>query len=441
VTRTLDVRHPRLFPLFYAAVLLGAGALLWRFTPTAGPADAGMVLVVLLCMVVAEASPVQVPAGGYVTAGAALDFASLIILGPVYTAWLDLISTFITQGLVLRKPIVRVVFNAAQYCVTTFVAGFAFSAAGGRVGELLVPGDIPALLVCAGAFFATNSVLVSLVIGVTTGPGPWVVWKRTYLTGILHHLSFIALGALLAVVYFGAGPWGVLLLGIPLLLARHSFKQYVEIREDLKDFVRALAEVLEEIDPYTRQHSRRVASYAVQLARGLRIPEREVDELEYAALVHDLGKIAPQHQHLLRKRGRLSEEEQRTMRTHPGAGAEIVAKVRALRRAAEIIRTHHERPDGRGYPFGLKSEDVPIGARVLNVADAFDAMTSDRPYRRALSVAAAVSELKAGAGTQFDGAVVDCLERMLRDGSLILIPSPSSEDLLLLKRHAGEVGG
>src|SRR6185503_8411801 len=148
------------------------------------------------------------------------------------------------------------------------------------------------------------------------------------------------------------------------------------------------------------------SQYSVWLARGLRRPENEVDEIEYAALVHDLGKIGPQHQFILQKPGSLSQEEQRTLRAHPAAGAEIVGKVRTLRRVAEIVRSHHERPDGQGYPFGLRSDDVPLGARILNVTDAFDAMTSDRPYRRALSVEAALQELRRGSGTQFDTSVV-----------------------------------
>jgi HD-GYP domain-containing protein (c-di-GMP phosphodiesterase class II) len=156
--------------------------------------------------------------------------------------------------------------------------------------------------------------------------------------------------------------------------------------------------------------------------------------------VHDLGKIGPQHQHILQKPGSLSHEEQRTLRAHPAAGAEIVARVRALKRAAEIVRSHHERPDGLGYPFGLRAADVPLGARILNVSDAFDAMTSDRPYRRALSLEAALQELQKGAGTQFDRDVVACLVRLHLAGAFPLIPSPTSEDLLQLRvkpRRAG----
>jgi putative nucleotidyltransferase with HDIG domain len=261
------------------------------------------------------------------------------------------------------------------------------------------------------------------------------VWQTNFMRGILHHLSFVTLGTLVAVVYLRVGAWGLVLFVLPYLMARHSLGLYMEIKADLKDFVRALTEVLEEVDPYTRHHSVRVAQYAVRIARGMRLPEHRVEEVEYAALVHDLGKIGPQHQYILQKPGTLSHEEQRTLRAHPAAGAEIVAKVRALRRAADIVRSHHERPDGLGYPYGLRSEDVPVGARILNVSDAFDAMTSDRPYRRALSVEAALGELRRGAGTQFDREVVACLTRLHASGQFPLIPSPSSEDLLQLQNR------
>ncbi len=425
--------HPTLFRIYYAAVVVSAVALLARFTPEAGAQPPVVLGVVLLLMLLADARPVALPSGGYATASGVFDLPCMVVFGPVYTAWLSLISTFVNDGLIQRRPRVRVIHNLAIFTLTYFAAGWAFGALGGRVGQLVFPRDIPALLGCAGAYFFANSALVSTVIGLTSGPSPWRVWQSNFMRGILHHLSFIALGTLVVVVYFGIGPWALVLFGIPFLVARHSFALYMEIKSDLKDFVRALTEVLEEIDPYTRHHSMRVSQYAVRLARGMRLAEREVEEVEYAALVHDLGKIGPQHQHILQKPGTLSHEEQRTLRAHPAAGAEIVARVRALRRAAEIVRSHHERPDGQGYPFGLMARDVPLGARILNVSDAFDAMTSDRPYRRALSLAAALEELKRGAGSQFDSGVVECLLRLHQAGQFPLIPSPSSEDLLLLR--------
>lgn len=433
--------HPRVFRLYLAVVVLAAIAVLAVLSPGAGTARPFALGIVLVLMVVSEVRPVALPSGGYATGSAVIDLASIIILGPVWTAWVDLVSTVVVQGLLLRKPPVRVLHNVAIFALTTLAAGYGFVLAGGRVGELAFPRDIAPLLVCGGLYFLFNSAFVSTVLGLTSGPGPWRIWQRNFLQGILHHLSFIALGTLVAVVYFGAGPWGLALVVIPFLVARYSFGVYMEIRADLKEFVRALSEVLEEVDPYTRHHSHRVAQYGVRLARGMRLSEREVEEIEYAALVHDLGKIGPQHQHILQKPGSLSREEQRTLRGHPAAGAEIVARVRALRRSAEIVRTHHERPDGQGYPLGLRAGDVPVGARILNVADAFDAMTSDRPYRRALSVAAALDELRRGSGSQFDRDVVACLLRMHGGGQFPLIPSPTSEDLQLLRLKPREAQG
>ena len=429
--------HPRLFRVYYAAVLI---ATLAAFIAGAGQMRQASPLVLgvaLLIMILSESSPVPLPGGGYSTATAVLDLACLIVLGPVATASLDVASTLVVQGLVLRKPAMRMVHNMSIFALTSFAAGTVFVLAGGRIGSLDLPRDLVPLLACGGTYFLANSMLVSTVIGLTDGPSPWRIWQRNFLRGILHHLSFIMLGALVATVVLHIGGWALLLLALPFLVARHSFGLYTEIRADLKDFVRALSEVLEEVDPYTRHHSVRVAQYAVRLARGLGLAEREVEEIEYAALVHDLGKIGPQHQHILQKPGVLSHDEQRTLRAHPAAGAEIVARVRALRRAAEIVRSHHERPDGLGYPYGLAAADVPIGTRILNVCDAFDAMTSDRPYRRALSIEAALDELERGAGTQFDTAVVAGLVRLQAAGHFPLIPSPSSEDLLQLRVRTG----
>jgi putative nucleotidyltransferase with HDIG domain len=421
------------FRLYYAAVIALAAVAFVTAAPTAGPMPMLGLAIAIALMIYSEAGPVPLPSGGYATTSAIVDLPCLLILGPFYTAILDVVSTVVVQALVLRKPWKKIVFNGASFALTDFAAGYAFLAGGGHVGRLSIWDDFGALLACGLTYFLVNSVFTSLVIGLTTGPSPLRVWERNFYQSLFHHLSFIALGILAAVTYFGVGVWGLVLFAIPFLVARHSFLHYMEIRSDLKNFVRALSEVLEEIDPYTRHHSTRVAQYAVRLARGLGRSEREVEEIEYAALVHDLGKIGPQHQHILQKPGSLSHEEQRTLRSHPAAGAEIVAKVRALRRAAEIVRSHHERPDGQGYPFGLRSADVPLGARILNVCDAFDAMTSDRPYRRALTIDAALKELKRGSGTQFDEQVVQTLVRLHECGQFALLPSPSSEDLLLLR--------
>ena len=436
-------RHPALFRLYYAAVVLGAVALLARplgvLPHLAHPAPillAGAFGLLLL----SELAPIAMPGGGYVTASTIFNLPCVIVFGPFWTAVVDLVANGFVHGIVRRQPLVRVVHNVAIYTLGYFATSATFTLAGGHIGVPHFPQDGLALLLASAAYFLVNSACVSIVIGLTAGPSPWRIWQSNFQQGLLHHLSFVTLGTLVVVVYASTGPWGIALFALPYLVSRYSFKGYLELKADMKDFVRALTEVLEEVDPYTRHHSVRVSQYAVRLARGMGRPEREVEEIEYAALVHDIGKIGPQHQHILQKPGSLSHEEQRTLRAHPAAGAEIVARVRALRRASEIVRAHHERPDGQGYPFGLRSQDVPVGARILNVADAYDAMTSDRPYRRALPVDAALRELERGAGTQFDREVTRCLLRLHAAGGFPLVPSPSSEDLQLLRLKT-RVGG
>jgi putative nucleotidyltransferase with HDIG domain len=432
MSESLAQRRPWLFHVYYAAVILAAAAMLIASPWGGRPALLALAIGGLL-MLLNELVPVELPGGGYATASAVVDLPCLVILGPAWTALIDVLSTFTAQAIVLHKPPVRVFHNMAIAALTELSAGAAYRLAGGSaVGFTFAHQAVP-LLVMGATYFVVNAALASTIVGIAQGPSPWRVWERNFQHGITHHLSFIALGAVATVTYFSAGPGGLVLFAVPFLVARESFRLYVEIRSDLKAFVRALTEVLEEVDPYTRHHSMRVAQYAVRLARGLGLPELDVEDIEYAALVHDLGKIGPQHQHILQKPGSLSHEEQRTLREHPATGAAIVKQVRALRRASEIILSHHERPDGQGYPYGLRAEDVPLGARILNVSDAFDAMTSDRPYRRALSMEAALGELKRGAGTQFDAGVVQCLVRLHATERFRLIPSPSSEDLLQLR--------
>ncbi len=443
MSETPVTRHPALFRTYYAVVVVGAIALMVAGRDVPGlniRPDGPIAAVMFALMLMGELAPVPLPGGGYVTASTIFNLPCLVIFGPFWTSLIDLAANVVAHGIVRRKPLVRVVHNLAIYTLGYFATAWVFVLAGGRIGALDFPQAGLALLAAGAVYFAVNSACVSTVIGLTTGPSPWRIWQQNFQQGLLHHLSFVALGALVAVVYHGAGPWGLVLFALPFLVSRYSFQSHLELRSDMKDFVRALTEVLEEVDPYTRHHSVRVAQYAVRLARGMGRSEVEVEEIEYAALVHDIGKIGPQHQHILQKPGSLSHEEQRTLRAHPAAGAEIVARVRALRRASEIVRAHHERPDGQGYPYGLRSEDVPTGARILNVADAFDAMTSDRPYRRALPLEAALRELERGAGTQFDREVVGCLLRMHAAGEFPLVPSPSSEDLQLLRLRT-RVGG
>jgi putative nucleotidyltransferase with HDIG domain len=420
-------RHP-LFVPYYVTVVLAAAAYLVVWHPVLTGVPWTALGVTLILMILADLVPVRMPGGGFVTPGASLDFAALLVFGGPWTAALNVVATLLSQGLLRRQSPMRVLFNAALYVLMIAAASGVFALLGGEVGRISLPGDLPALVGCALVYFLVNGFGLSSVLALTGGPSAWRIFQVNFFVTALHHLSYLALGAVTAVGYFQMGPWALALFVLPILLASLSFRRYFEMKQDLLEFVRALAEVLEEVDPYTRQHSVRVAEYSKVLARAMGMSERAVLDLEYGALLHDLGKVGRQYQYILQKPGRLSLEEQATMRAHPAEGAAIVGKVRALRRAASIVLNHHERPDGLGYPQGLRGDDIPLGSRIVMIADAFDAMTSDRPYRRALSAEKAVGELKKHAGTQFDAGAVAALDVLIQAGRFPLLASAQAAE-------------
>ncbi len=186
--------------------------------------------------------------------------------------------------------------------------------------------------------------------------------------------------------------------------ARELERVLGELRRSYLATMKSLAMVVEAKDSATRGHLERTQAYGLALARRID-PALVTEELGYGFFLHDIGKVGVP-EHVLRKPGPLTADEWEVMRTHPVLGAQIVAPITFLRDAERLVRHHHERFDGTGYPDGLRGEEIPLAARVFAVADAFDAMTSDRPYRRAMSVERAVGEIVDGAGTQFDPEIV-----------------------------------
>lgn len=193
-------------------------------------------------------------------------------------------------------------------------------------------------------------------------------------------------------------------------------KKAVELKESRFDSIKALAEALETKDIYTRGHSDRMVDYAIRIADRLGLSEEEKEYLRYGAILHDIGKIGiPDH--ILNKPGRLDSEEYEMMKSHPMKGADIIREISFLTPVVPMVLHHQERYDGRGYPSGLAGDDIPVGARVISVLDAYDAMMSDRPYRPAPGIDRAIEELKRYAGTQFDPKVVSIFLDILSEES------------------------
>jgi ribonuclease P protein subunit RPR2 len=194
------------------------------------------------------------------------------------------------------------------------------------------------------------------------------------------------------------------------------------IREMYVATMKSLAQVVEAKDTTTRGHLDRTQLYGLALARRIDAELAERPEVAYGFFLHDIGKVGIPER-VLCKPGPLTAEEWDLMRAHPSIGSQIVEPIRFLSGAVEIIRSHHERYDGTGYPRGLRGRQIPLAARIFAVADSFDAMTSDRPYRRAMPIDVALEELRGGAGTQFDPEVVAAFLELVDEDDILLGPS------------------
>ena len=192
------------------------------------------------------------------------------------------------------------------------------------------------------------------------------------------------------------------------------------MRRAYKSTVAALSTALEADEPYTHGHSYRVAQYAVRIGSRMRMSAQELETLEYAGMLHDIGKIAITND-IVCKPARLSKEEFDILSSHPAIGGEIVEQMDFLKGAADLVRHHHERPDGQGYPDGLKGDEISLGSHILNICDAIDAMCSNRPYRAALTIEQCLEEVIRFRGTQFDTAVADVFQAMVKEDDFEII--------------------
>src|SRR5208282_2861238 len=298
----------------------------------------------------------------------------------------------------------------------------------GRVGN-----NKPILLMVAAlVFFLANTLPISVVIALTENKSSRKVWKECYFWSFPYYLVGAAAVGLVGIINQRAG-WQTSLLVLPVIYwVYRSYRLYLGRLEAEKERVEvekrhveqiaslnmrtieALALAIEAKDHTTHTHLQRVRTYAVEIAKEIGLLPDEIEALRAAALLHDIGKLAVP-EHIINKPGRLTPEEFEKMKVHPLVGAEILDRVAFPYPVAPIVRSHHERWDGSGYPAGLVGEEIPIGARILSVVDCLDALASDRQYRPAIPLDRAMSTVKERAGTWFDPKIVAVLERRFVD--------------------------
>jgi putative nucleotidyltransferase with HDIG domain len=380
--------------------------------PASAPGDPALILLLTVLGAIATTYPVTVSPRYKADVSPAIHIAAVLLFAPATAVAVIGASGLLGEGVlclqrdrttgVRRRQPIDLVFNTSQLMVAGGLSALAFRASGA---------ELPSAVLAAVVMYAVSTALVVIAAAVQNRRSPIEMWVEVATSDLKQTAALYVAGYLLAEISNGR-PWLALVMMVPVAAIHVALTRSVQLREQTIAAVEAMADVVDRRDPYTFQHSQSVAEHSVRIARTMRLPDREVELIRIAARVHDLGKIAVPDE-VLHKQGRLTREEFELMKKHPETGAEILAKFPEYRRGRELVLAHHERLDGLGYPRGLVGAAIALGARIIAVADSWDAMTSDRPYRKALEHEVALSELFRGRGTQWDPAVVDAFTTTL----------------------------
>ena len=412
---------PRLAKIYVGAMVTGGGALLVICFPRAEFADPVLFGVLLALSSISSVFKVSLPLSrgrSTMSISYAVDFAALLLIGPHETmlvaaasAWTQ--STFKIQE---RSPLYRKLFSMACLVVAVQAAGWVYAQLGGTIGEFVLLSLPLPLAGAVATFFVMNTAPIALAIALTTQQPVWRVWKENFRWSTPSYFAGAGAAAVTAIIIDQSGRWLVPLAAAPLYLTYRTYKVYLGRIEDEQRHVKevsdlhlatieALARAIDAKDQTSQNHIRRVQVYAAGLARAAGMADSEIQAVKTAALLHDIGKLAVP-EHILSKPGPLTQEEFRTIRAHPQVGADIIDAVPFPYPVAPLIRNHHERWDGHGYPTGLSGEEIPRGARILAIVDYFDAIMADRPYHKAMDAEQALTLLKQEAGKALDPSLV-----------------------------------
>jgi diguanylate cyclase (GGDEF)-like protein/putative nucleotidyltransferase with HDIG domain len=409
--------------LFVCAVIGVGTGLLVSFFPLRSFESPWLFLLLVTLSSLASVFKVTLPlarSGSTMSVSYSVDFASLLLLGPNETMIVAAVSAWsqCTLRVKERNPAYRTLFSMACLVVTVQAAGQIYVRLGGVPGEFDVWTLAKPLVGAATSYFLINTAMVATAIALSTRQPIVKVWNENFLWTASSYfvgagVSAVAVGVFSAV----SVRWILPLAAAPLYLTYRSYKVYLGRIDDEQRHVRemadlhlatieALALAIDAKDQTSQSHIRRVQLYAAALARALGMNENDIQGVKTAALLHDIGKLAVP-EHILSKPGPLTPEEFQKIRAHPKVGADIISAVPFPYPVSPLILSHHERWDGKGYPSGLKGEEIPLGARILSVVDYFDALMAERPYHKAMSFDAAVGLLQQEAGKGLDPTVVE----------------------------------
>lgn len=415
-----------------AVVLAGAACLLaGSFLVNVVTLDPLMFVLLLGLAGIAQRNPIMLFRSSAISMSFAVKVSAYILFGTGAALWVTVVVAAVNAFTPNPKPLRKALFNFGQFTVSTAVAGTVYQLAGGSTPPAALPATIVAVAISAAAYFLVNSTLTAGVIALTSEAKFAAVWKQNFSWMPVNYLATAVNGGALALAYQALGVFGAAIFVLPLGVAWYSFKLYVahstqvraeneklselnrilgrsnlHLEEAHISIVGALLGSLEAKSESGVAHLAATIYRSVATARRLGLDGTAVRAVQLGALFHDVGKIGIPDT-ILRKPERLSDQEWAEVRAHPIIGASLLAQMPELDAIRPIILAHHERWDGTGYPNGIRGDLIPRAAQIIAVADAFEAMTSPRSHRRAVTPDLAVAELRACAGSQFDPTVVE----------------------------------
>jgi len=409
-------QRPRSLQIVLVAIVLTAAGTGLLLLTDLTASDLGVVVAFGVVAALLQLFPARVNDDVQVSLTIVADLVAILYGGAPLVVVTSLTAGVVVVTRMRGDRLFKGAYNMATLVLAAVAAARVFEVTAGVVPTIAAGGNavmdsprwLPALLVASLAYVVLNGALIAAAVALSSR----VPFVRTFLglttQAVVLEVMYAGLAALAFVLVVRVHPLAVGLLAVPLVVARRALLSLQEQRSAFDRMVRAFVKAIEVKDGYTRGHAERVADLSVAVAARMGVSYDDRQRIRYGALLHDVGKIGVALG-VLCKAGPLDDREFEQMKRHPVIGARVLHDVDFLGPALGIVRHHHERLDGHGYPAGLTGAEIPILTRIVTVVDAFDAMTSTRPYRRALDVNSAMAELRRHAGTQFDGEVVEVL--------------------------------
>lgn len=376
--------------------------------------DTTLLVIFSLLSAIAETYLIPLPRVGAISVSYALTFSAILLTDPLTAAIITAMGVLLScpyvdgKGRVhlFNNQINKTIFNVSQYIINSGVAGIVYVFFDSKFSFGFSFFNPIAATFSLIVYLILNSAFMAALMTIILDKKIIDIWKANIL-GILYNIFLVSLlGIVMAFSYDSYNIGGILLFFIPLMFARYTFKLYIDMRKNYFETINVLIRAIEANDSYTSGHSLRVSAYAEAIARKLLLPQNKIDTIKSAALLHDIGKIGISKE-ILNKKDYLESDELHLIKKHPEIGATIISDLSFFSNISDIVKHHHEKNDGSGYPDGLTYKDIPLETSILTIADSFDAMTTDRPYRKALDLETSLEQIRLNSGTQFNPDITD----------------------------------